>query len=619
VNLLKSGRMRFDGGLAARVLPAAALAAAGWALAWLANGSIRAADWLPYAFLAGLLLVVILASGAPARPFRRELAAVAALAALAGWEAISISWSAVPSLARDEALLTLFYAVVLLVAWLTLRTAAERLLACSAVALAAGLLAIGAGLALRFGSNQSDHFYSGRLSFPISYWNAQAAVLLIGFWPAIVAAAHRRASPVGRALALAAATAIASGWLTAQSKGGIVAIAVSATLVLGLSPLRLRLLPPALVAAGLTALAYRPLTAPFQSEDVGDIRRAGAAILVLTAIGGVVGLFYALADRRLELGPRSRRIAGVATLALFVAALAAGATLFFTRVYHDGWFGDQWRAFKQPQTSDASSHLLQLGSYRYDIWRVALHEVAHHPLGGIGSRGFGPAYLQLRHSPDTPARAHSVELDALSELGVVGFVLLACALVLPFMVLVARTRARDPAGTAAFAGCAYWLVHASGDWIWTVPACGLPFFLLLGVGGSGGDRRELQRRVALPATAAVLVIAVVAFVPPWLSGRLTDRGELGWAKRLDPLSVDPYVAEAARAVSPAASTAALEAAVRKEPRVVELRYELALAYLRARQPRRARAELLEARRLDPREPRIQDALKNLPRRPVRSS
>jgi len=609
--------MRFD---AVRVLPAAALAAAGWALAWLANGSIRASDWLPYAFLAGLLLAVILASGSPARPYRRGLVAGAALVALAGWEAISISWSAVPPLARDEALLTLFYAIVLLLPWLTLWTAAERLLACAAVAFAAGLVAIAAGIVLCFGSDQADHFYSGRLSFPISYPNAQAAVFLIGFWPAVVLASNRRSPAVARALALAAATAIASGWLTAQSKGGVIAIAVSAALVFGLSPLRLRLLPPTLVAAGLTAIAYRPLTAPFRSDSVTGIEHAGAAILGLTVIGGVIGLVYALADRRLELGPRGIRAAAVATLALFVVALAAGISLFFTRVYHDGWFGDQWRAFKHaPQATDASSHLLQLGSYRYDIWRVALHEVGHHPVAGIGSHGFGPAYLQLRHSPDTPARAHSFELDALSELGVVGFALLACALALPLVAVVARMRARDPAGTAAFAGCAYWLVHASGDWIWTVPACGLPFFLLLGAGSSGGDRRELARRPALVGAAVALAVAFVAFVPPWLSARLTDRGQFRWAKRLDPLTVDPYVAESARAGSPRASAAALEAAVRKEPRVVELRYDLALAYLRAREPHRARTQLLVARRLDPREPRIQQALKNLPKRSVGSS
>jgi hypothetical protein len=604
--------MQVDSGTAFRVLPTAALAVAAWALAWVETGSIDASDWLPYALVAGLLAAVVLFAGTAPRPNTRELVALGALVALAGWEALSLTWSAVPSLARDEALLTLFYAVALLVPLTTLRTAADRLYASACVAAVSGVLAVGAGLILRFGSDQSDHFYSGRLSFPISYPNALAATFLIGFWPAIVVAAGRRQSVVMRALALAAAAAIASGWLTAQSKGGVAAIAVSAALVFALSPLRLRLLPPTLIAAVLTAAAYGPLTAPFRTQSVNNVKGAGSAILLLTALGAVLGIVYALVDRRLELGPRGVRVAGLAALGLFVVGVVVAVVFFSTRVYHAGWFGDQWRAFKNvPAYSQASSHLLQLGSYRYDIWRVALHEFEHHPLAGIGSRGFGPAYLQQRHSPDTPARAHSFELDALSELGIVGFALLLLAIVPPLVPVVTRMRARDPAATAAFAGAAYWLVHASADWIWTVPACGIPFFLLLGAGGAGGERPPLARRAALPAAIALVVLSLVAFVPPWLSARLTARGQLHWAKRLDPLSVDPYVAQG--------SVPALEEAVRKEPRVVELRFDLALAYERAREFRRARAELLQARRLDPREPRIFDALKKLPKRPIRSS
>jgi hypothetical protein len=614
VNLLKVVTMRLEAGGAARVLPTALLALGAWALAWLATGSTDAADWLPYAFLATLLLGVVLATGAGLRPHGTELAALAALVALAGWEAISLTWSAVPSLARNEALLTLFYAIAVAVPLVSLRTAGERLFATAAVAGAAGILAVSVGFVLRFGTDQADHFYAGRLSFPISYPNAQAAVFLIGFWPTVVLAAQRTRAPLTRALALAAATSISCGWLTAQSKGAVVAIAVSAALLLALSPLRLRLLLPSLLAAGLTATAYGPLTAPFRSANgnvlAADVRHAGAAILILTVVGAVVGLAYAVADRRIELGPRAVRRAGFGALGLFLAGIVAAVAIFFVRVDHPGgWFGDQWRAFKHAPTANASSHLLALGSYRYDIWRVALHEFEHHPLAGIGSRGFGAAYLQHRRSPDTPARAHSLELDALSEVGIVGFALLVCALALLLLPVVVRTRARDPAATAAFGAAAYWLTHASADWLWAVPACGLPFFLLLGAGGSGGERRPLVNRVALPAASAAVAVGMIAFVPPWLSARLTDNGDLRWAKRLDPLSVDPYLAEAARAPSARAATVALTKAVRKEPRVVELRYDLGLAYIRAHEPRRAREELLEAKRLDPGEPRITVALR----------
>jgi len=609
------GLLRFDTGTVARTLPTAALVAAAAGIAWLANGSTSGPDWLPYAFLAGLLLAVVLASSDAARPRWIELVALGALVLLAGWAALSISWSAVPPLARDEALLTLFYAIALAVPLLTLRTSGDRELACGAVASASGLLAIGSGIVLRSDGHQLDDFYLGRLSYPISYPNALAAVFLIGFWPAVVLASRRTLPVVARMLALATATAIASGWLTAQSKGGIVALAASAALVFGLSPMRLRLLPPTLIAAALSAAAYRPLTAPFRTETVANVRSAGSAILLLTALGAVAGLVYALADRRLQLGPRAVRASGFGALGVFLAAVAVLVAVFFARVYHPGWLDEKWRAFTHaPSSGNTSSHLFQLGSYRYDIWRVAVHQFEHHPLAGIGSRGFGPAYLQNRHSPDTPARAHSVELDALSELGVVGFALLLLAIVPVFVPVVARMRARDPAATAAFAGGAYWLVHASVDWIWTVPACGVPFFLLLGAGNAGGERRTLARRVAVPAAVAAVLVALVRFVPPWLSARLTDRGQIHWAKRLDPLSVDPYVAEAARAPTPRAAASLLAQAVRKEPRVVELRFDLGLAYQRAHELRKARAALLEAKRLDPRELRIDEAFKSLPKR-----
>jgi hypothetical protein len=606
---------------AVRTLLVASLGATVAGMTWLANGSTTGSDWLPYAVFAALLLAVVLLSSGAARPNGLELGALGALVLLAGWAALSISWSAVPPLARDEAFLTLFYAIALALPLLTLRAAGERELACGVVAAVSGLLAVGAAIVLRFGGHQLDNFSFGRrLSYPISYPNALAAVFLIGFWPAVVLASRRTFPVVARALAAGAATAVAAGWLTAQSKGGILALAASAALLFALSPLRLRLLPPALIAGALTAAAYEPLTAPFRTETVANVRGSGTAILVLTGIGAAAGLVYALADRRLALGPRAVRAAGLATAALFVAAVAVGVAVFFARVYHPGWFGDQWHSFTHgPSQSSASSHLFQLGSYRYDIWRVAVHEFEHHPLAGIGSRGFGPAYLQHRHSPDIPARAHSVWLDALSELGVVGLVLLVLAVLPPLVAVAIRMRGRDPAATAAFAGGVYWLAHASVDWIWTVPACGVPFFLLLGAGCSGGERRLLPRRAALPAAVGALVVAVVLFVPPWLSARLTDRGETRWAKRFDPLSVDPYLAQAAQAPTPQAAAAALAQAVRKEPRVVELRFDLGLAYVRAHQVRRARDELLEARRLDPREPRIAEALKSLPKRSIRSS
>src|SRR5918994_38896 len=79
-----------------RVFPVAAVAAAAVALATVERGSIGAADWLPYALGAALLLAAVLLSGAAVVPPAPALVAAGALAALAGWHALSISWSPAP-------------------------------------------------------------------------------------------------------------------------------------------------------------------------------------------------------------------------------------------------------------------------------------------------------------------------------------------------------------------------------------------------------------------------------------------------------------------------------------------------------------------------------------------
>ncbi|MDP8911836.1 MAG: hypothetical protein M3M94_07215, partial [Actinomycetota bacterium] len=105
-----------------RALPTALLVATSLWLAWFEYGSIAAADWLPFALLAALVLAGVLVSGGATRPTRAGVVAIASLLALALWATVSLSWSPVPQLARDEGLLTAFYVVALAVPLVTLRT-----------------------------------------------------------------------------------------------------------------------------------------------------------------------------------------------------------------------------------------------------------------------------------------------------------------------------------------------------------------------------------------------------------------------------------------------------------------------------------------------------------------
>ena len=301
---------------------------------------------------------------------------------------------------------------------------------------------------------------------------------------------------------------------------------------------------------------------------------------------------------------------------LGAAALLVGAWQADRRIDDRSTFvQDQWEIFKRSQaTESGSSHLVNLGSNRYDFWRVSLAGFEEHPLAGIGGRGFGPRYLQYGDSYETPTRAHSLPLDALLETGIVGLILLLAAFA-AILVGLAR-RLSTVAGAAAFGALAYFAVHAAGDWVWTFPAVGLPLFALVGTALAPDGGRVLGGRTAAVAAAGVALFALIAFVPPWLSSRVTDSvltgetdaGSLRWARALDPLSVEPYLAEAAVASRPEDAIPPLERAVEKEPRAVGHRYLLGRAYLAAGRPADARRQLAVAAALFPGDEDIRNAL-----------
>ncbi len=587
-------------------------------LAWSTRGSIDAANWLSTAVVVGLVAAVTLASGAARAPGRAALAAGGALGLLAVWDVASVSWSAVPQLARDEALLTALYALAVLLPSLTFRDLFDRDTFLGVVALGLGALVLVTGVELWTTGNALADYWDGRLAFPISYPNANAALFLLGFWPAVALAARASAPVALRAAGGAAAAGLVGAWLAAQSKGGGIALVLSGIVFFAVTRDRLRALPPTVLAAAIAGAAWSPLTAPFRATDAeapAAIRHAGLVLLLVCLGGGVAGLVYALADRRVTLREPTRRALSGAVLAGVVAVAVGSLAIFFVRVHDPAQFvSDKWQSFKTMPTEQqhaTSTHLFTLGSNRYDFWRVALHAFEREPVVGIGARGFGAEYLVERRSQETPQRAHSVELDVLGETGIVGFALFAAALGIP-LVLVARRARTSLGGAAVLASAAYWIVHASADWIWSFPSIGLVFLLLLGAGIAGSD--ATMRRPLARGAAAAAALLTLAFAAPWLAIRYTnhalatnDVGGLTWARRLDPLSVEPYLAEATLR-GPAGAVAPLQRAVDKQPRRAELRYRLGLALLDAGRKADARRELTIAERLDPHDDIVRAAL-----------
>jgi hypothetical protein len=188
----------------------------------------------------------------------------------------------------------------------------------------------------------------------------------------------------------------------------------------------------------------------------------------------------------------------------------------------------------------------------------------------------------------------------------------------PLAVAVARARRRILPAAVAIGACSAWLLQASADWLWSFPAIGIPFFLLLGTAASGaGPPRLLPGRVRIAAAAACAAVLVVGLLPAWVSSRLvTDArtspanaaSDLRWARRLDPLSTQVLVMRAARASTLAEQVGALRTAVAMEPRQAATHYLLGVVLLNGGREAAARTELRRALALDPGDPIVEAAL-----------
>jgi hypothetical protein len=232
-------------------------------LSWREHGSIARAEWLPFAVLLPLVLATVLLASDVTSATRPLLAAMVGLVSLSAWSAVSITWSPVPSLARDESLLFVLYAVALAIPALTLKNNGERMAVVALVGGATGVLALGAAVHLIIAASPDD-FVAARLTFPVTYVNANAAAFLVGVWSSVALAAQRSLPVLVRAAMLGAAGAALAAWVVTQSKGAGIGLAAASAAVLAFSPARLRLLLAAGIPALLVAAAYSPLTAPFR-------------------------------------------------------------------------------------------------------------------------------------------------------------------------------------------------------------------------------------------------------------------------------------------------------------------------------------------------------------------
>jgi O-antigen ligase len=101
-------------------------------------------------------------------------------------------------------------------------------------------------------------------------------------------------------------------------------------------------------------------------------------------------------------------------------------------------------------------------------WRAAASDASAHPFVGSGAGSFDDYWLVHRPISAYVEDAHSLYLETAAELGLVGLVLLACALLVPLATAVAARR--QPHVPVAAAAYVTFLVHAGLDWDWEMPA-----------------------------------------------------------------------------------------------------------------------------------------------------
>ena len=464
------------------------------------------------------------------------------LAAFALWTGLGISWSesaerSVAELGRVVMLLGVF----VLVLSVQREGAARRTAA--AVAGATALVAILALLSRMEPNwlpveNVAEFLPSAenRLSYPLGYWNGLAQFIAIGLPLVLWMAAAARLAVV-RSISAAAIPVMALTAFLTLSRGGAAAGAVGVIALMVLYPRRLQLLTPMLLGAagGALLIAGASQRDAFQDGLTNSAASSqGAEMLALTLFvcGGValVQAAVALSDRH-GLGPRLPRPSPL-SLGIFTAAIAGIGIVAALALGAPGELSGRWDQFKEPNTAGTGVERFASasGSNRYQYWESTLDANATDPLLGIGPGTF--EFWWARNNPLENATglfvrdAHSLYLETLAELGIVGAVLIVgfvgFVLATGSARAIRRRAGSTPVLAAATAGAAAFATAAAVDWAWELTVLPVCFLLLAAVilgrdtgpaaggesAGDSGPGLAIRGGLAGLAIAALIVIAI---------------------------------------------------------------------------------------------------------------
>ena len=657
---------------AAPYVPAALTLALVIALAFRGGGYIVGSATVPVVAY-GLAAAVWAVAWRPRPQLSRPLMfGLAGLAGYALWAGLSVIWSVGPDLtweAFDYAALYLLAAAALT----AVPASRGRLrLACYGYLAGAVAIAVYAFLGKVVPEHVTHAHQYARLSQPIGYWNVLAIMLVMAVPAALAVTARRQLPALVRAAVAGALALLLLTLFFTFSRGGFLAFGLVLIVYFAATRPRLMNLVSLLAAAvpvGLVLYHLRGLDTLFAPTQDAALRSAQGHTLgwwSLLAIGVAFAaqLGVALLQRRVTLPVKAVRGVGIVVLSLVVLVFVGGPLVYMQA--HGGvadWLHARYDAFvhgSQTETGgDTAGRLLVVSSNgRIELYRVSLKQSRYHRLTGTGAGTFTFSNYRFRTSGTVVKHAHSQWFNALSELGIVGVLAYAAAVVgLLAASLVAVVRRRRDTERALLAACLAaavgFMAHASIDWDWDMAAGTLAFLLLVtaaatyrgaqpeaGLSGeavpangeatpasgeaspAAAAAAPARRRLPWPA-AAVVCVAVAFGAAAWLLPFFSVRAynlalaevaqgkpdaaavDARRAQRLDPLAVDPLVVlslvEQQRG-EPQLALDALNKAVKLQPDNWQVRYQLGLLLVNVLGRERAGVdELRRALSLNPRD------------------
>ena len=614
------------------------------------------------ALLAALLLVLTVARppvtlGGPPSERRIRLTILAATGAFVGWNYLSVAWADVPAEAVIGSNKAFVYAVCFCLPWLwPWRVASVIVFLGLFVVLATAIGAFELAHATIGAGSAETYLQAGRPLPPLGYVNANVALWMMAFWPAVLLASLRSMPVWVRSLMAGCASILLELSLLGESRGWFFLLPLAVLLFLLTARQRMRIAFGTAVPLVACLVVARPLLDIYLKADRGvpveaALDAAARYVWLSSAGAALAGLAWALIDRRVLLPANVHRLLGsVAVAGVAIVVVVGGLGLARSIDGHPKrWLDQHWADFTRGYPANHEGQLRftgSLGTDRYLNWRVAVVEFRDHPFIGVGSDNYAVRYTLERKTDYIDARyPHSTPLRLLSQLGLVGTGFFVVATGLAVGLALRRRRRLDVVGGGVAGVCltvfGYWLLQGSIDWFWEIPVLAAPAFALLGAGASlrqdavratssdeearWDDRRAVHAIVGVAAVFVACLIVVLGL--SWAAERYARAGLAIWrneperayalfrrSAELDRLGARPYLLEgsiALRRGELAHADVALRAALAREPLNWYVLMQLGLVDALAGRRERAGEELDRAQELNPADTILRDVRRQL--------